>query len=329
MSKAQINWLITAVVLLLIFCFLLPVGLYFSYPIGISIVLAILVGLCVLFLATNVKEYYDIFSIDNKLTENFSVVILTGVTVITATFIIYWVNDYRVDRNLIQNGIFTQAKIVDGMEITREGRRTKINYYNMDFMFFDTITKREYKIRADIDSKMFDKIYIDQNFEVVYLKSNPYVYRLLLENNEIKKFKNIENRKLELDDYLELVGETDPEVISNKINKISIGWNTKKTDEDIIFANTLTNDYFALKKDNELFIQLDNYLEIDKRKEEGTLVPFQHLENVYILNNVICEVLNPPNFSNAFEKHVYEQSKKYIILVKPNNINQLEYEVGE
>lgn len=329
MSKAQINWLITAVILLLIFCFLLPVGFYFSYPIGISIVLAILVGLCVLFLSTNVKEYYDIFSIDNKLTENFSVVILTGVTVITTSFIIYWVNDYRVDRNLIQNGIFTEAKIVDGMEITREGRRAKIKYFNMDFIFFDTITKREYKIRTDINSKMFDKIYIDQKFEVVYLKSNPNVYRLLLENNEIKKFKNIENRKLELDDYLELVGETDSEVILNKINKISIGWNTQKTDKDIIFANTLTNDYFALKKDNELFIQLDNYLEIEKRKEEGTLVPFQQFENVYVLNNVLCEVLNPPNFSNAFEKYKYEQSKKYIILVKPDSTHQLEYEVGE
>lgn len=191
MKKNQTKWMLIAFIVIVIFIFITPMYYFLNNSLITSMVEASLVAFIIYLSVLNIDSISDLSDLDeNEKSKNISSLIIPFGSFILFSFIIYFGINYRIDSLIRQKGIFTKAKIVDGYQKSKESLNgRKSTTFNVIVEFSDTTNKKDYKVFTEINQKTYDLIYKEQEIEIKYLKSDPNVLKLIIGDENIKKFK--------------------------------------------------------------------------------------------------------------------------------------------
>jgi hypothetical protein len=321
MERNQIKWLVIALMLVAFFIFFTPMTFFLNNSIITPMIEGFVIAFIIFLSVLNINSFYELTEIDEiEKSKNLSSVLIPFIS-----FFFFWtvINlgiNYRINFKLENEGIFTNAQIINGYELRTESfRRGTTSSYNVEISFTDTISRKDYKVLTEIDHNIFKSIHKDQSVEIKYLKSDPTVFKLIAGDENVKKFKNISNRNIEIVDIEILMGNKKSTKNLNYLNSISSGWVLHKDERGDLFINELKKETIGLSRDNKLFYEGENIDLITYKLKKISSEPLKDSSEIDLLNSRI-------------DKYIY---KDYIITLtdklvsKSENIIQEKYLVFE
>lgn len=257
MQKNQIKLFIIALLLLVSFIYFTPLSLFFKYSVVTSMVEGFVIAFSIFLSILNISSFYELSEIDEiEKSKNLSSILIPFISFVISGVIIFNSINYRLDSKIENEGIFTKALIVDGQQIIYESlRRGQSSEFNVLVSFNDTVSKKDFKVMTEINRDVFNLIYKDQSIEIKYLKSDPTIFKLMVGDENVKKFKKIENRNLGISDIEFLLNNKDLNKSVEYLNSLSNGWIQNKDENGIIFSNELKKETIGISKDNRLYYE--------------------------------------------------------------------------
>lgn len=161
----------------------------------------------------------------------------------------YLIFEERVEEALVKDGIVVKAQIKDGQHEFTEGVKRKTDKYFLD-LFFKTEAGLECDFKAEVPADIYKNAYADLKVDVVYLKSEPSVFKVLLNDENIKRYRNIENRNLNFKDLEKFVALPDNKKF-RYLRDISGGWDTKVEDYGRVYFNALKKEAITVFYEDE------------------------------------------------------------------------------
>ena len=254
------------------------------------------------FATLNINSSYEIFTIDEKVeSQKLSSVLIPFLSFFVFSIIIYNAIDYKINRKIDKEGVFTKAKVINGEEIiTKSLRRGRSESYNLVLGYTDAKTNTNYESKIDVDAEVFNSVYKDQTIEIKYLPSNPSILKVMVGDENIQKFKNISNRKIDFSDIDNLYQlKTDDERFSF-LEKMSEGWEKKADSSGITFHNSLKKETIGFSGDGKIYYESDdvanfvpkdeivNTQEVKLPKNEGVLINVEKIIDTkkYVIRNI-------------------------------------------
>lgn len=212
--------------------------------------------------------------------------VILFVLLIIGIVISYFIFEKRVEEALVKDGIVVKAKIRDGEHEFSDGFKRRPDKYSLD-LYFKTEAGLECEYKTEVTADIYENAYADLNVDVVYLEYDPSVYKILLSDENIKKYRRIENRNLNFNDLEKFISLPDNKKFKF-LKEISGGWDTKVEDYGRIYFNTLKKEAITVLYDDEkTFLyqyisngEKDTFL---KQSEISTksLLPFSKLKSKY------------------------------------------------
>lgn len=197
----------------------------------------------------------------------------------------YFIFEKRVEEALVKDGIVVKAKIRDGEHEYTEGfKRTPDKYY-LD-LFFKTEAGLECEFKTEVTADIYENAYKDLKVDVVYLEYDPSVFKVLLSDENIKRYRRIENRNLNFKDLEKFISLPDNKKFKF-LKEISGGWDTKVEDYGRIYFNSLKNEAITVLYDDErTFLyqyisngEKDTFLNPSQISTK-TIVPYSKLKSI-------------------------------------------------
>lgn len=213
-------WLLTTIILSIVFFFVLPKQNITNGVLMISIFGAI----CISFSGLKAMQYYKTWT--PEFIEKFgkpgfdwsAVFAISFLPVVILSFIINTIFSSNADDILKLTQEDAIATVIDGSSV--EGRR--INYASVTVQF-TTKDGKEVVAEEDLSTYDFKKFYKGQQISIVYSKDNPKNIDLLLDKNSVREFKGSEERDIYISDLLHLIDIKESQYLS-ELNSISYGW---------------------------------------------------------------------------------------------------------
>lgn len=137
---------------------------------------------------------------------------------------------------LVKDEIMVKAKIKDGQHEYTEGFKKKERQFYLD-LYSVTEAGLECEFKAEVTSDMFKDLKVD----VVYLEYEPSVYKVLLNDENIKRYRKIENKNLSLKEIEKFISLPDIKRF-RYLPEISSGWDTKVEYYGRIYFNILKKE---------------------------------------------------------------------------------------
>lgn len=108
---------------------------------------------------------------------------------------------------------------------------------------------KEYKLIADdISNETYAKVGVGLEVEIIYLPQNPNIFRVLVDDSSVKKFKNVANRPIEFKDLEKIITTKEPEKLEKLLNQLSSGWQKHQTDQEGFgFINNIQKEIVFIK----------------------------------------------------------------------------------
>jgi len=217
-----IAYVLATVITLLIFWFYLPAQIEspsMMYSIIGSVLACIFAFTAFCYYKTWELEFVQKYETPNI---NYSFLVI----MILPCGILYFINstvfENVADNLLKENQIEVTGKVISGGETEFQGRRGDIKISTIVVEF---LTEDGHKIIAyeEVDTYEFRGFYLNQEVSLIYSKTNPHNISFLLTDEDIKKFKNSNEKELMPKDLINLM-TTDKTNIKTELNKISYGW---------------------------------------------------------------------------------------------------------
>ena len=217
-----IAYVLATVITLLIFWFYLPAQIEspsMMYSIIGSVLACIFAFTAFCYYKTWELEFVQKYETPNI---NYSFLVI----MILPCGILYFINstvfENVADNLLKENQIEVTGKVISGGETEFQGRRGDIKISTIVVEF---LTEDGHKIIAyeEVDTYEFKGFYLNQEVSLIYSKTNPHNISFLLTDEDIKKFKNSNEKELMPKDLINLM-TTDKTNIKTELNKISYGW---------------------------------------------------------------------------------------------------------
>ena len=121
------------------------------------------------------SEYFD----KRKKVETSTYLFPLGISLLVA-FVVFWGVSNRIDHAFLDEGIVTTGSVMDGEHTQiRTLKGKKMDNFQAKVMYYDTITKQRYILDSPIDYTTYHSIYKGKKAELMYLKSQPTIYRIL------------------------------------------------------------------------------------------------------------------------------------------------------
>ena len=148
---------------------------------------------------------------------------------IVAGFVIYQLINYRIDYLLKTEGLYAEATIEQGQRETIKRIGSTSENYKVQVSFADAKTAKQYTFSTAVPKELFSMIYKGQRLKVLYLPKQPTVFRLMAGEN-IERYQERQNRKLQLQD-LNTLFATSPAEVLEALKRISPTWEVAAEDE--------------------------------------------------------------------------------------------------
>lgn len=258
-----IFWYLLSVAIFLVLNDLFSISIYNTTKLFFPFVITLIATFFVFLGLFKVNKWSDFLFLNFNAKENNSglkfiilfVVMLFGVAISNNLL------DKRVEQALLKEGIVVKARIKDGQQVHNKSAKSRAEKFYLD-LFFITNAGLECDFRTEVTSDIFENAYKDLKVDVVYLESDPSVFKVLLNDENIKRYTKIENKNLQFQDLLKFTSLPD-----NKkflfLKKISGGWDTKVEDFGRIYFNLLKKEAVVIYYSNSKIIlyQSENKVE--------------------------------------------------------------------
>lgn len=201
----------------------------------------------------------------------------------------------EIENQIVQNGIETEAKVINGWSKEIRARRGKIEEYYILVEFKDKNGKR-LEASKEVYKNRYSSYFKGQKIMIVYDSLNPSKVEFLDNAKAIKKFTDTDEKTLSTNDLFELIEMSDSEKILSKLNHISQGWK-------------ITNDGFINERRIEKIDLTDGAVSYASRGStfDSAIKPFE---------NGNYEKLDSEQSKDPFSKANLYENENYLVEVR-------------
>lgn len=256
MNIKNLKWYFIAF-LIVILCFsLIPETQYQTLGISIGIGTAALAAFFVFLGLAQIDSFSEItYFSENPKSQDLSTLLIPILIFIIGTLLINTNFSNRLEAKIKKEGVIATATIDSGFT---EMTQTSSSSYSDNTLALTLVTddNKEYKLIADdVSAETYRKVGVGLDVEIIYLPQNPNIFRVIVDDQSVKKFKNVSNRDIEFEDLEKIITTKEPEKLEKILNQMSSGWQRQETEEEGFgFINNLKKEVIFIKPaSNELF----------------------------------------------------------------------------
>ncbi len=315
MKFISIFWYIFSIAILCLLSYTFSIVFYNSTKLFFPILISVISGFFFFLGLFNIDKLSKLLYLNAASDDKNSGLkyIVLFVFVIAGTIASYTIFEERIEKALIKDGIVVKAKIKDGQHQFTQGFKRKTDKYFLD-LYFKTEAGLECDFKAEVTSDIFNNAFQDLKVDVVYLEYEPSVYKVLLNDENIKRYRNIENKNLSLKEIDKFMALADNKKF-RFLRTISGGWDTKVEDFGRIYFNLLKKEAIITFNENEKIVlyQSENIVDDKLFIPKTELVkkfkkPQSELDIIKYMNSI--QVVESDNFE--LKNHNVEKTKVII-----------------
>jgi hypothetical protein len=156
---------------------------------------------------------------------DFSMMVLMLAPVIVLHFLLSWRFSSAQESRLKDQQVEVIGRIIDGssFQAKRVFRGGTVADFSEVTVEFETKEGQKMRVTKDISAYEFKDFYKDQDVRMVYSKNNPRNIDFIVNEEDVRQYKGIQERDLEPNDLVRLIG-LDENQITLELSKISEGW---------------------------------------------------------------------------------------------------------
>lgn len=232
MSRTRLFWIIAALLTVAAAVVFFPIEAFEKGGIYYALLMGVLIGLLSFLAIAEITTFSALRTamLDKEAPTNTPMNAFIPVMVlIVAGFVIYQLINYRIDYLLKTEGLYAEATIEQGQRETIKRIGSTSENYKVQVSFADAKTAKQYIFSTAVPKELFSMIYKGQRLKVLYLPKQPTVFRLMAGEN-IERYQERQNRKLQLQD-LNTLFATSPAEVLEALKCISPTWEVAAEDE--------------------------------------------------------------------------------------------------
>ena len=266
----DLKWYIVALIILVLTFSLFPETDYNSLGWSIGVISSLLVAFFVFLGITKTDSiselfYYDAEDPNLNSATNFLIpiaVFIFGSIFININF------SKRLEEKIKKEGVIAQATIDSGFAETTQSSNSRYTDHTLA-LTLTTDDNVEHKLIAeDISEEAYSKVGVGLDVEIIYLPKNPQIFRVIIDNESVKKYKHISNRDIEFKDLEKLIALKEPGKLEKELNKLSSGWQPHQSDTPgISFVNLLKKEAIFLNTTNGILMYMHDNNDVTSRFE--------------------------------------------------------------
>ena len=232
MSRTRLFWIIASLLTVAAAVVFFPIEAFEKGGIYYALLMGVLIGLLSFLAIAEITTFSALRTamLDKEAPTNTPMNAFIPVMVlIVAGFVIYQLINYRIDYLLKTEGLYAEATIEQGQRETIKRIGSTSENYKVQVSFADAKTAKQYTFSTAVPKELFSMIYKGQRLRVLYLPKQPTVFRLMAGEN-IERYQERQNRKLQLQD-LNTLFATSPAEVLEALKHISPTWEVAAEDE--------------------------------------------------------------------------------------------------
>lgn len=232
MSRTRLFWIIAALLTVAAAVVFFPIEAFEKKGIYYALLMGVLIGLLSFLAIAEITTFSALCTamLDKEAPTNTPMNAFIPVMVLIVTgFVIYQLINYRIDYLLKTEGLYAEATIEQGQRETIKRIGSTSENYKVQVSFADAKTAKQYTFSTAVPKELFSMIYKGQRLRVLYLPKQPTVFRLMAGEN-IERYQERQNRKLQLQD-LNTLFATSPAEVLEALKRISPTWEVAAEDE--------------------------------------------------------------------------------------------------
>lgn len=225
MSRTRLFWIIASLLTVAAAVVFFPIEAFEKRGIYYALLMGVLIGLLSFLAIAEITTFSALRKamLDKEAPTNTPMNAFIPVMVlIVAGFVIYQLINYRIDYLLKTEGLYAEATIEQGQRETIKRIGSTSENYKVQVSFADAKTAKQYTFSTAVPKELFSMIYKGQRLKVLYLPKQPTVFRLMAGEN-IERYQERQNRKLQLQD-LNTLFATSPAEVLEALKRISPTW---------------------------------------------------------------------------------------------------------
>ena len=232
MSRTRLFWIIASLLTVAAAVVFFPIEAFEKGGIYYALLMGVLTGLLSFLAIAEITTFSALRTamLDKEASTNTPMNAFIPVMVlIISGFAIYQLINYRIDYLLKTEGLYAEATIEQGQRETIKRIGSTSENYKVQVSFADAKTAKQYTFSTAVSKELFSMIYKGQRLRVLYLPKQPTVFRLMAGEN-IERYQERQNRKLQLQD-LNTLFATSPAEVLEALKRISPTWEVAAEDE--------------------------------------------------------------------------------------------------
>ncbi|KQW97378.1 hypothetical protein [Flavobacterium sp. Root420] len=270
MNIKNLKWYFVALIILILPFFLFPETDYNSLGWSIGVVTSLLVAFFVFLGITKMDSISELFyfdSDDSNLNSATNFLIPIAIFIFGSIFININFSK-RLEEKIKKEGVIAQATIDSGFSETTQSSRSSYTDHTLA-LTLTTDDNVEHKLIAeDISAEAYSKVGVGLDVEIIYLPKNPQIFRVIIDDESVKKYKHISNRDIEFKDLEKLIALKEPGKLEKELNKLSSGWQPHQSENPgISFVNLLKKEAIFLNTTDGILMYMHDQNNITSRFE--------------------------------------------------------------
>lgn len=270
MNIKNLKWYFVALIILVLPFFLFPETDYNSLGWSIGVVTSLLVAFFVFLGITKMDSISELFyfdSDDSNLNSATNFLIPIAIFIFGSIFININFSK-RLEEKIKKEGVIAQATIDSGFSETTQSSRSSYTDHTLA-LTLTTDDNVEHKLIAeDISAEAYSKVGVGLDVEIIYLPKNPQIFRVIIDDESVKKYKHISNRDIEFKDLEKLIALKEPGKLEKELNKLSSGWQPHQSENPgISFVNLLKKEAIFLNTTDGILMYMHDQNNITSRFE--------------------------------------------------------------
>lgn len=267
MNIKILKWYLIAVIIIALCFILIPETEYQSLGWSIGIVTSLLAAFFVFLAISEIESISDLmYFSENPKSQELMPFLIPIATLIIGTAFINVNFSNRLEKKIKKEGVLAIATIDSGFSKTTQSSRGS---YSDNTLALTLVTEddKEYKLIADdISSETYRKVGVGLDVEIIYLPQNPKIFRVLVDDASVKKFKNIANRAIEFNDLEKIITAKEPENLKKMLDKLSNGWQKHQTEEEGFgFINNIQKEIVFVNPEKRMLFYVHEIPYSDKK----------------------------------------------------------------
>jgi hypothetical protein len=263
--KKSILWASIALAFLVVGC-IVDITFYYDSYIFLTIACGVGVAFFTFMAVCNFDSIMDLYTMnDPSYTEEYekaqkyagSGFVLAALAFLASSFILVTYNNHREEKAFANEGVMVTGTIVNGRETVtttkKLGSSTNSSSFDIEIQFKTTEGKVE-KITKNVSSQEFQNAYQGQPVALIYYKPQPSMVKLLMQSQDLKKYKKIDDRGISTADIEKIWNMPIDSIKPEVLDKIALDWQYVKTNEYEGFENKSKKEAIVIQKGTIIYV---------------------------------------------------------------------------